>query len=113
MDNCLFCKIAKKELPAEVEYEDEEIIAFQDIRPKAPVHILITPKKHIESVAKMTENDVNIAGRLIYIAKILAEKKGIAKKGYKLVVNVGREGGQLIDHLHLHLLGGQKLEAIV
>ena len=71
MDNCLFCKIAKKELPAEVEYEDEEIIAFQDIRPKAPVHILIIPKKHIESVAKMTENDVT---RVIQTVKEIIEK---------------------------------------
>lgn len=113
MDNCLFCQIAAKNKPAHIEYEDEGIIAFRDIHPKAPVHILIVPKKHIESVAKMTKDDSIIAGRLIYVAKILAEKQGIAASGYKLVFNVGRGGGQLIDHLHLHLLGGQKLPAIV
>lgn len=104
MAGCIFCKIAKKEIPTDLLYEDERIMAFKDIRPSAPVHYLIVPKEHVQSIAHLEGNHKEIISGLIFIAKGLAEKAGL--KGYKLVFNVGREGGQIIDHLHLHLLGG-------
>ncbi|MBI4991742.1 MAG: HIT domain-containing protein [Candidatus Harrisonbacteria bacterium] len=101
---CIFCKITQKEIPADVIYEDDSVIAFKDIRPSAPVHYLVVPKEHIQSIAHLGNNHHDIVAVLIFVAKSLAEKVGL--KGYKLVFNVGREGGQVIDHLHLHLLGG-------
>jgi len=99
---CIFCKIIKKEMAADVVYEDNNIIAFKDIYPKAPVHILIVPKKHIESVNYVEEEDKDLMGELILVAKKIAQEKEL--KGYKLSINVGRDGGQIVDHLHLHLL---------
>jgi len=104
MNDCIFCQIAAKKVPSKIQYEDDEIIAFDDIAPKAPVHILIVPKRHIESVNELKKEDIELIGKVILVAKKLAQEKGL--KGYKLVFNVGREGGQLVDHLHLHLLGG-------
>jgi len=111
MKDCLFCKIAVKELPSKIQYEDADIIAFDDINPKAEIHILIVPKKHIESVMTLEKEDIQLIGKLIYTAKNIAAKKGL--KGYKLLFNVGRSGGQLVDHLHLHLLGGQGLKGMI
>ncbi|MEK7560989.1 MAG: histidine triad nucleotide-binding protein [Patescibacteria group bacterium] len=102
--DCLFCKIASGEIPSETVYEDEHIRAFRDINPKAPVHVLVIPKEHVESIAHLEANHHDIIARLIYTAKNIAEEGGL--KGYKLLFNVGREGGQVVDHLHLHLLGG-------
>lgn len=102
--DCLFCKIGKKEMKSEIVYESDEILVFKDINPSAPVHYLVIPKEHIQSIAHLQENHSEIISRVIYAAKSVAEKLGL--KGYKLVFNVGREGGQVIDHLHLHLLGG-------
>ena len=102
--NCIFCDIATGHSPAAVEYEDEQIIAFQDINPAAPVHILIIPKKHIASVAEANEVDIALFGRLIFIAKKLANERHL--KGYKLIFNVGKDGGQVVFHVHLHLIGG-------
>lgn len=102
--DCLFCKIASGKVASEIIYEDHEVKAFKDIRPSAPVHILVIPKEHIESIAHLEANHNDIIAKLIYRAKQIAADKGL--KGYKLVFNVGREGGQVIDHLHLHLLGG-------
>ncbi len=103
--SCLFCKIANKEVPADIVYEDERFLAFKDINPKAPVHILIIPKKHIPSVDHLDESaDKELMGEMIILARKIAKEKGL--NGYKLVINVGRGGGQVIDHLHLHLLGG-------
>ena len=101
---CLFCKIAKKEIPSDVLYEDSQLMAFKDIRPSAPVHILVVPKEHIQSIIHLEGNHRDVLSKLIYTTRDIAEKQGL--KGYKLVFNVGREGGQVIDHLHLHLLGG-------
>jgi len=108
MAECIFCKIINKETPSEIVYEDEKTIAFKDINPKAPVHILIIPKKHIASIIDLKEEDKDLIGEIIFRAKKVAEEKGL--KGYKLIFNVGREGGQIIDHLHLHLLGGMPKE---
>ncbi len=102
--DCIFCKIAKKELKSDIIYEDDNVLAFKDTHSSAPVHYLIIPKEHIQSIAHLQENHNEIIARVVYTAKSVAEKLGL--KGYKLVFNVGKEGGQLIDHLHLHLLGG-------
>lgn len=102
---CIFCKIASGDLASETLYNDDTVRVFKDIHPKAPIHFLIIPKTHIESIASLKEKDgKNIAGSLVYAAKQVAEQQGI--RGYKLVFNVGREGGQIIDHVHLHLLAG-------
>lgn len=110
-EECIFCRIVAGEVPGDIVYQDEDFLAFRDILPKAPTHVLIIPKTHITSVAELTEGQQKLAGRLIIIAKNLAEKEGIAKKGYRLVINCGPEGGQLVPHLHLHLIGGRKLDA--
>ena len=106
---CLFCKILNKEIPANVVYEDDTIIAFKDIKPIAPIHILIIPKKHISSLADIKIEDVDLMGELMLTAKKIAEDLNIAQKGYKLIMRVGKDGGQEIGHIHLHLLGGTKL----
>ena len=108
MGDCIFCKIAKKELPAKIEYEDEQLLVVHDIKPKAPLHLLVIPKRHIISVAHLQEEDREMVGGLIFLAKKMAQEKGV--KGYKLFFNVGKEGGQEVDHLHLHLLGYGGLE---
>ncbi|MDD4351983.1 MAG: histidine triad nucleotide-binding protein [Candidatus Gracilibacteria bacterium] len=108
-EDCVFCKILNGEIESNLVYSDEEIVAFNDINPKAPIHILIVPRKHIESVAEMERGDEFIVGNMIKVAKILAEENRIGEKGYKLLINVGEEGGQVVPHLHLHLLGGKKL----
>ena len=109
MNNCMFCSIAQKESPAEIEYEDASIVAFRDINPKAKVHILVVPKKHIASVTELEENDVELIGRMVMVAKKLADAKGIADDGYRLIFNAGKNSGQVVDHIHLHLIGGGPL----
>lgn len=104
MSECIFCKIVKKEVKADNIFEDEKIIAFNDINPKAPVHILVVPKKHINSIITMEEGDKEIISDLIWRAKEIAREKGLS--GYKLIFNCGKEGGQEINHIHLHLLSG-------
>ncbi len=104
MKNCLFCKIINNEISAEIVYNNDKIIAFKDINPKAPIHFLIVPKKHIISIKHIKVEDKNLIGELFLVLQKIAKKKKL--KGYKAVFNVGREGGQLIGHLHLHLLGG-------
>lgn len=110
--DCIFCKITKKEIPAGVVFENEEIIAFNDIKPIAPVHVVIIPKKHIVSVADIKEEDIMLMGKLIMAAKKIADDLKISPKGYRLLVRVGRGGGQEIDHIHLHLLSGGFLKHI-
>ena len=102
---CLFCQIANKKLPAEIIYQDDKILALKDIKPLAPVHLLIMPKKHITSVAHLKTQDKPLMGELILTAKKIARGKKL--KGYKLQINVGRSAGQIINHLHLHLLSGK------
>lgn len=105
MEECVFCKIAQEKIPADKVFEDKNFIAFYDMAPKAPVHVLVIPREHIPSVNHLNEKNRDLAGDLILVAQKVAEKVGIAK-GYKLVFNVGRDGGQVIDHLHIHVLGG-------
>lgn len=102
--NCIFCKIVAKEIPAEIIFENKDLVVLQDIKPSAPFHHLIVPKKHIQSVAHLKESDKDIIADLFFAARDDAKKSGL--KGYKTIFNVGREGGQIIDHLHLHLMGG-------
>ena len=110
-EECIFCRIVAGQLPANIVYQDEHFLAFRDILPRAPIHVLIIPKTHITSAAELTEEQQELAGQLIIIAKNLAEQEGIAKTGYRLVINCGSEGGQLVPHLHLHLIGGRQLDA--
>lgn len=104
--NCLFCKIANHEQETDIIYENEEFIVINDIHPQAPVHLLIIPKKHIETINHLEEADKEMISRMIFLAKDLASQKEIIKSGYRLSFNVGRGGGQIIDHIHLHLMGG-------
>ena len=113
MNNCLFCKIAQGELKTTFRYEDGQIVAFNDIHPKAPVHVLIVPKTHIASIAEMGEPDERLIGHMHYVAKQIAEELDIAENGYRLIFNTRAHGGQEIDHVHLHLLGGQRLGSMV
>lgn len=106
-DDCIFCKIVKKEIPAKIRYEDDEVNAFDDINPKAPVHILIIPKAHINAISVMADKDVDIVSKLVNAARKIAQNNKI--DSFRLVFNSGRDAGMEIDHLHLHLLGGTKL----
>ena len=107
--DCIFCKIVKKEIPATVVFEDEEIIAFKDIRPIAPVHVLVIPKRHIGSVNDLTEADAALAGKMILAGQKIAKDLHTGENGYKLLFRVGKWGGQEVDHIHLHIIGGAQL----
>lgn len=106
---CLFCKIINKKMKAEIIYEDNECIAFNDINPQAPIHLLIVPKEHIPTTLDIKEENQKLIGHLISVANKLAEERKIANRGFRLVVNCNPESGQVIYHLHLHLLGGRKM----
>ncbi|MFA5400951.1 MAG: histidine triad nucleotide-binding protein [Dehalococcoidia bacterium] len=107
--DCIFCKIAAGTIPADVVYSDEELIAFRDIHPMAPVHDVLIPRKHIESVNGLSASDQSLAGRMLLTAGKVAEKEGIAESGYRLTFNCGPDGTQVVPHLHLHILGGRLL----
>ena len=109
----LFARIIRGELPADIVYQDEQVCAFRDINPAAPVHILIVPKKVIPTVNDLTEDDQMLAGKMMLVAKRLAEAEGISDSGYRLIVNCNRHGNQEIYHLHMHLLGGRPLKAMI
>ncbi len=104
--DCIFCKIIKGEAPADFVYRDDDLVVFHNIRPQAPVHVLIVPVEHIESINTLEENHSTIIAKMIIKAKDIARQLGIADSGYKLIVNVGWGGGQRIFHLHIHLIGG-------
>lgn len=108
-ENCLFCKIAAGEIPSTEVYSDEHIVAFRDISPAAPQHILLIPRKHIQSVAALAEQDGELMGKLLLAAKQVAIDLGIAESGYRCVLNTGEDGGQTVHHLHLHLLAGRQM----
>lgn len=110
--DCLFCKIVNRELPADVVYEDDELLAINDISPQAPTHILIIPKTHIATVNDLTEEQTDIPGSMVLRGRTLAAEKGFAESGYRLILNCNAEGGQTVYHLHLHLLGGRQLRAL-
>lgn len=108
--DCLFCKIINKEIPSQIVYEDDDILAFSDIAPKAPTHVLVIPKKHIESHAQLAEEDSELLGKIHMVINQIAKERGILDKGYRVVINCGEDGGQEVKHLHFHLLGGKKLD---
>ena len=107
--DCVFCKIVAGEIPSDILYQDDEVIAFRDINPQAPVHLLIIPKAHIPSLTELTESQSPLMGHMVNVANQLAEKEGVSESGYRVVVNCGKQGGQLVPHLHMHLLGGRRL----
>ena len=109
MDNCIFCNIVKGEARCDIVYEDQHSVAFTDKNKQAPVHILVIPKKHIRSLAEIKDEDLTTVGHLFDVANKVAEQQGISKKGYRLVINCGIESGQSVWHLHIHVLGGRRM----
>ena len=108
--DCLFCKMVAGQVPVEIVYQDKDIIAFDDIHPKAPHHKLIIPRKHLSTLNEMTAEDKDLMGHMLYTAKQLAKELGFAESGYRIVMNCNADGGQVIFHVHLHLLGGKFLK---
>jgi histidine triad (HIT) family protein len=106
-ESCLFCRIVRREIPAKVIHEDEHTLAFRDIDPRAPTHVLVIPKAHVASLNEI--DDPAFVGRLMLVARQIAETEGIAESGYRTVVNTGPNGGQSVSHIHVHLLGGRRL----
>ncbi len=109
MENCIFCKIGRKEIPSTVVYEDEHLLAFRDLNPVAPVHVLIIPKVHLDSLNAMTPEYIPVVGHLLNTVKTIAEACGVPE-GYRLVSNCGAEAGQTVGHLHFHLVGGRSMQ---
>ena len=107
--DCLFCRIAAREIPSDVIHESDHVVAFRDINPQAPVHVLLIPKEHIASVAEVEEGHADLLAELLRTAAHLAEAEGVAESGWRLVTNVGRGAGQSVAHLHFHLLGGRPM----
>ena len=108
-NDCLFCKIVAGDIPAEVIYRDDQVLAFRDINPRAPIHVLVIPQKHVDSLASVTDEQRDIMGKIMIVAREIAAAEGLSESGYRAVINVGLDGGQTISHLHLHLLGGRTL----
>ena len=109
MEECIFCKIVNGEIPSDKVYEDDEILAFKDINPAAPIHILVIPKKHIESLLKLEEADYELVGKIQKVINKLAKQLNIEEEGFRVIVNCGKDAGQEVMHLHYHLLAGRKL----
>ncbi|MGQ7245964.1 histidine triad nucleotide-binding protein [Halomonas sp. V046] len=106
--DCLFCKIINREIPADIVYEDDQVLAFNDIDPKAPTHLLVIPKKHIATLNDLTEEDQTVVGRLPLTAAKVAKDKGFADDGYRVVMNCNEDGGQTVYHIHMHVMGGRR-----
>lgn len=109
MTDCLFCKIAAKQIPAKIFYEDDKVLAFRDINPQAPVHFLVIPKQHLATLNDVQEEHAALVGHMIFSARKLAEAESIADGGYRLVMNCNNDGGQTVYHIHLHVLGGRSM----
>ncbi len=109
MESCLFCRVAQGTVPARVVFADDEVVAFHDIAPRAPVHVLVIPRRHIASLAHASQGDRDLLGKLLTAAAEAARQAGIADSGYRVVANSGAEGGQTVGHLHLHVLGGRPM----
>jgi histidine triad (HIT) family protein len=107
--DCLFCRIARKEIPAKLVHEDDDVVAFEDINPQAPVHVLVVPRRHVASLNDLGAGDDALVGKLLRVAAGIARARGVAEPGWRAVVNVGKEGGQLVFHVHLHVLGGRPM----
>lgn len=109
MEDCIFCKIIKKQIPAEIVYEDEKVIAFKDISPAAPIHVLIVPKIHIDSIKEIDKSNAEYVEEIHFAANMIAKSLGISESGFRLINNCGPDAGQSVMHLHYHLLGGKSL----
>ena len=109
MDDCVFCKIIKGEIPSEKVYEDEDVIAFKDINPAAPIHILVIPKKHIATLLDVTEEDSHLISKIFVVINKIAKQIGIEENGFRVIVNCGKDSGQEVMHIHFHLLAGKKM----
>jgi len=108
--SCLFCKIAAGTIPADLVHTDERLVAFRDIGPQAPVHVLVVPREHIASLEAASERRADLLGALLLVARKIAREQGLSERGYRTVINTGADGGQTVQHLHLHLLGGRAME---
>jgi len=109
MSDCIFCKIINKEISSEIVFEDAQVLVFKDINPLAPVHLLIIPKKHMESLQQASPEDEALLGHILIVARQLAQEFGVSESGYRVVTNIGEDGGQVVKHLHFHVLGGKSL----
>jgi len=107
--DCIFCKIARKEMGTQPIYEDHDLVAFADINPVAPVHVLIVPKEHMQNLNDAGKSDIPLLGKALFVAAKIANDKGVAESGYRIVINNGEQGGQTVSHLHIHLIGGRDL----
>lgn len=107
--DCIFCKIINKEIPSKIVYEDDEVLAFEDIAPQAPVHIVVIPKKHIAKITEIEKEDEALIGKIYSVINKIARVKQIAEEGFRVIINCGENGGQEVKHIHFHLLGGKKL----
>ncbi len=107
--DCIFCKIINKEIPSKIVYEDDEVLAFEDIAPQAPVHIVVIPKKHIAKITEIEKEDETLIGKIYSVINKIAREKQIAEEGFRVIINCGENGGQEVKHIHFHLLGGKKL----
>lgn len=112
-DNCIFCKIASGAIPAGLIYQDDQVVAFKDIHPQAPVHLLVIPRRHIASLGELTEGDRPLAGHLLERVAHIARQEGVEQGGYRTIINTGAHGGQEVFHLHVHILGGQRIGPMV
>jgi histidine triad (HIT) family protein len=110
---CIFCRIIAGEIPADVVFQDKDSMAFKDIHPQSPTHILIIPKSHIASMEEANQEHQDLLGHLLLVAKKVAEKENISHRGYRLTINCGPDGGQIVPHLHIHLLGGRRLDDLM
>ena len=111
-DDCLFCKIISKDIPADIVYEDDKVLAFSDINPQAPIHILVIPHQHISTINDASEEDQEMLGYMLLVAARIAKDNSIDESGYRLVINCNEQGGQTVFHIHLHILGGRQLTSL-
>lgn len=111
MDDCIFCKIINGDIPSDILYRDEEVIAFRDVNPVAPTHILIVPIDHLVTTQDISDKNASLAGRMVQAANHLVNQEGVSENGYRLVINCGDQGGQVVQHLHMHLIGGRQLSS--
>lgn len=107
--DCIFCRVAAGEIPSKIVHEDDDVVAFRDIDPKAPTHVLIIPRRHIGSVNELEDGDAGLVGRIVLVARRIADMDRRTETGYRLVMNTGNDGGQSVHHMHMHVLGGRKL----
>ena len=107
--SCIFCKIVAGEIPADILYQDDDVMCFRDVAPQAPTHLLVIPKKHIGSIVELEQSDTDIAGKILVTATKMAKQDGVSESGYRVAMNCGDEGGQTVGHIHMHVLGGRQM----